>query len=442
MQNIIFKKYLHVKNSKYNILFSFNKAIYIYNSLSTAIISIDKQVKEILISDKINLLPTKVFDTLKDNGFIVEKELNETDAYYYYYETTRFANSLKKINLTIIPTYFCNLSCSYCIQDCKKENKIIGNAGINSIVNFAENELKKTNIEKMMLTFYGGEPLLAKNGCIKIAEKLHYLTSKKSIGLDTYIVTNGTLIDQEIIDRLFVPYKMYMQISIDGIENSHDKKRYFKNKKGTFNIISKNIDLLNRNGLKDFITIRINIDRENISEADEIVKLFKDKSNDIYFGLLTPQGNNTSNIINCISSSDCALNYDYKFSQILSKYDINPYGSKFGKKMPCADNSENKYMIDQYLDVYKCDLLLGNKKYRVGYISDFGKFSILPQFYEQVTRNPFIFIKCIDCKLLPACAGGCAAKSAIERNTFKMPYCEITKNELINYVKNFILANA
>ncbi len=427
-----------MKNSKFNIPFTIGDERFVYNTLSTSIISLDEETRMCLETGTYNKLPQDVITVLKQNGFIVDKETDETKIYNYYYETTRFADSLNKLDLIILPTYFCNLSCTYCIQDCYKENSKIQKKGINSIIRFAEMQLAQSSITRVMFSLYGGEPLLAKKECIELTDRIRKLTEKYSTPLDTYIVTNGTLIDQEVIDRLFIPNKMYMQISIDGLKESHNRKRTYKNHNGTYDKITQNLENLLTNGLKEFVTLRINIDQENISEAERIIETFRPYSDDIYFGLLTPQGHNINNAQNCISSKDCASKHDYEFTQALKRYGINPIGSKFGKKMPCADNSENKYMIDPYLDIYKCDLLLGKKEYRVGFLNETGKLNLLPQFYEQMTRTPFNFIECTNCILLPSCAGGCAAKAAIEKGSFNKPYCEITKEELVDYIKNFV----
>jgi len=427
-----------MKASIYNIEFEHNSDLFLYNTLTTSIINIDEITKNNLFNNNLNLISEELIEILKENGFIVEDDFDEAKAYFYYYETTRYAGSLNKIDFIFIPTYFCNLACSYCIQDCNKENRIISQKNLDNFIKFAEREILKPNIKDVMLTFYGGEPLIAKEECIRLAEGIKKITDTKEIELQSYMVTNATLIDQDIIDRLLKPYNVYMQISIDGIPTTHDKKRYYKNKTGTFDKILKNIELLCVNELKNNITIRVNLDIENINQANDIVDIFKNKSNDIYFGLLTAQGNNKTNSQNCISSIDCAANYDYELSKTLLKNGFEIYGSKFGKKMPCADNSENKYMIDLYLDVYKCDLLLGNKKYRVGIINENADFLQYPQFYEQITRTPFTFKKCEKCILLPACAGGCAAKAVFKTDKFDTPFCELSKEELINYLKNYI----
>ena len=60
-------------------------------------------------------------------------------------------------NLTFIVTNDCNLNCSYCFQ--KKEKKTMDNNTIKTAVDFFYPFLKSD--DKIYISFYGGEPLLA-----------------------------------------------------------------------------------------------------------------------------------------------------------------------------------------------------------------------------------------------------------------------------------------
>jgi uncharacterized protein len=114
----------------------------------------------------------------------------------------------------------------------------------------------------------------------------------------------------------------------------------------------------------------------------------------------------------------------------------------FGKMSPCSLSTENRYFIDCFLNVYKCELLINQPEAKVGTINSDGILIPNANYYHQMRHSPEMFPECMDCKLLPLCAGGCAAKPYIasERNDGKLDekHCMFTESSLIAYLSNYI----
>ncbi|WP_313758983.1 radical SAM protein [Tissierella sp.] len=96
------------------------------------------------------------------------------------------------------------------------------------------------NINK--ITFFGGEPLLGIDAIEEICSNL----SQKKISYN--IITNLTLIDDNVI-KILDKYRIKITESIDGAKEIHDFNRIFKNGKGTYDIIAKNVNTLQTRGL-------------------------------------------------------------------------------------------------------------------------------------------------------------------------------------------------
>src|SRR5512140_3579859 len=80
--------------------------------------------------------------------------------------------------------------------------------------------------KRVRLDFFGGEPLLA-FGLIR--RSVEY--AKSHIGPDgpetnVTIASNGTILSEEILEFL-VEHKVYLQFSIDGEKEVHDRERRF-----------------------------------------------------------------------------------------------------------------------------------------------------------------------------------------------------------------------
>lgn len=431
------------KCSKYNLIFEKGDKFFLYNTLSTSIIEIDKHMKGILEEGTINEISCDIKKEFIENGIIVENDFDETAAYLYYYDKHRYADRLSSINITIVPTYRCNLACSYCSQGqgkLKKDNIVMSEYTATSIISFLKFYVKnsETKIKKIAVDFFGGEPLLAKNICIFLTKSIYDIAKSIDIEPIFSLTTNAVLLDQNVIDSLIKPYNFYIQLTVDGLKDQHNLKRRTQNGKGTFENSIKVLEMLDRNGLKDRIVLRAHIDKNNIFDAEKIINFYKDKTGDFYFARLKEySGMNDDFATNCISNANCNASWDYITTKLILKSKFR-YHPNFGKCMPCSLNSENTFFIDPFLDVYKCTPLLNHKKFRSGTISSDGLYSALPETYSQFNRSPKIFNKCLNCITMPTCGSGCAANAFFNNGDVNSSLCEASENLLIEYLKNYI----
>lgn len=134
----------------------------------------------------------------------------------------------RKLNGSIIIWNFtnrCNLSCHHCYSK----------AGANERDTLSYEEIKET-IPKLkkagvnFVIFSGGEPLI-RDDIYDIAKEM----KKNSIA--TYLSTNGLYVNEKNVDEIIKTFN-YIGISIDGIEEVHDK---FRGLKGSY---KKSIDAI------------------------------------------------------------------------------------------------------------------------------------------------------------------------------------------------------
>jgi uncharacterized protein len=95
-----------------------------------------------------------------------------------------------------------------------------------------------------MIQFFGGEPLISFvtiKEAVQASEE-YCMAHQAQIPAFT-ITTNGTLIDQEVIE-FFKRHNFLVTISLDGPQHVNDKQRQFPSGKGTYDIIKEKIDLL------------------------------------------------------------------------------------------------------------------------------------------------------------------------------------------------------
>lgn len=209
---------------------------------------------------------------------IVESFLKEMAESRIIFDAKAKANiqeySLK--GLTIEVTKQCNLNCIHC---CISAGKPFGNELTLEEIKLILDSAKELNVKFICIS--GGEPLMRPD-CMDI---LDYSTS---LGFETTIGTNGTIINTELAKNLsHLP--IMIQVSLDGTTNDiHDKIRG----KGSHVKVIKGLNNLLSCGMHDRIILSFTPMRQNIKETPALIELALEKKiPTIQFTTLFPAGN-------------------------------------------------------------------------------------------------------------------------------------------------------
>ncbi len=165
----------------------------------------------------------------------------------------------------------CNLSCSYCIFGGKYENQpsldqqeMSWDVAQKAIDFFFSNARQEG---RLRVDFFGGEPLMAFPLMKRITESLEEKTAQRKQELLISISSNGTLLNDQIIDFL-IKHNVLYQISIDGDKEIHDLNRKFKTSDiGTFDTILKNLQRIfdkNEEYFKKMVRLKAVITTESL----------------------------------------------------------------------------------------------------------------------------------------------------------------------------------
>lgn len=241
----------------------------------------------------------KVFDSSIDSGFKIIFNLNNSMSLKYNskdfnsveymlsdpsindilikpknpFKLTFYEKSV--LNVTIMLTLDCNFRCPYCFETLKKEN--ISNK-LQNIVHFITNFLVDNDIKHLNINWFGGEPLLEILNIEKVYNSIYPLCKLKGISYDSTITTNGYLLSKHIYKKLKNMQVSTFQITIDGIEQIHNKYRYLINGKGTFNKIVTNLLTILEDDTSDTtFVIRTNCSDDTLDYMPEYFDFFINK---------------------------------------------------------------------------------------------------------------------------------------------------------------------
>ena len=267
---------MRYKKSYYNTIIEIpegNKKL-IYNSVTAALGILDK--KNLDLYDRINFInfdnldgeEKETVETLKENGFIVDADFDEYSNLIIESNKVKYDQNGAK-SLTIAPTMNCNMKCPYCFET--QKNEVINEETEYYIIEFIKNFTEGT--KALGISWYGGEPLLGKDIIVRLSEKIINICDKRGIEYSADMVTNGYLLNRETAIEMKEKCKIdKVQITIDGLEDTHNNRRKLKKNSGScFNEIIKNIDEIN-----DIlgVVIRINVDIDNINEIEKLIIKF------------------------------------------------------------------------------------------------------------------------------------------------------------------------
>lgn len=164
-------------------------------------------------------------------------------------------NGLRQLILEI--TKDCNLRCSYCSASGR-----YAPAKHRYLHMSRENMLKALDFfcpnadqNEPAITFYGGEPLLRFD---LIKETVEYVNRRyPGLNVSYNLTTNGTVLEQRQLE-FFIQNDFTLMFSLDGPKNVNDRYRHFKNGRGTFDSIIRNLEFIKNHDI-DYYRRRVSI---------------------------------------------------------------------------------------------------------------------------------------------------------------------------------------
>lgn len=437
-----------MKISKYTFLFDIeNKEFYTYNTLSNSLIELDeisylylnKAEKDKLEINKIDFDP-ELYEVLETKKFITDSEQDDFLIYKSVIAAQRSSQS--NMHITIAPTMNCCFSCHYCFEKYKEEGVMSENV-MDSIVKYLNSLESKPDIS---LTWFGGEPLMAISQMEQLYNKI--VTDYKN-PTESDIITSGFHIDEksiEIFKRIGIAR---IQVTLDGLKETHNKVKYTKGCDDAFTKVINNVEMVMRNAPEITIIFRVNITKEN---AGEYVKLYKELTNRysnyhnwcVSPGIIMERGVFTldksqakSILFSPKESAEFTLNLFHKH-----KIRTVPlqYPSQFFQECGIRNIMSISFDSDGY--AYKCWELIGNKDYATGKLDDKGNLEIvnLVSYNRQLLgADPLEDPVCSSCKYLPVCHGGCPMQRI--ENKFegkKNCLCTYYKGHMADFMKVYL----
>jgi len=161
----------------------------------------------------------------------------------------------------------CNLTCLHCYS-ISADKDFPGELSSGEVYRVMD-DLKAFHVPVLILS--GGEPLLRPD-IFEISRRA------KAMGFYVGLSSNGTLIDEALIEPIAAIGYDYVGISIDGIRETHDR---FRRREGAFDASMKAIRLCRDAGIK--VGLRFTMTQDNAAELPQLLQLMEDEGIDKFY---------------------------------------------------------------------------------------------------------------------------------------------------------------
>lgn len=390
---------------------------------------------------------------LKKRGHLTEMSTEEEEAFFSQLATKMHQYVRHGMpSYIFMPTYNCNLRCSYCFQDHMRTDRHFNHllrpmqrsmvdriyAAMRTIE--ANHGVPADAQRRRNIGLFGGEPLLASNRPI-----VEYIMRQalECGEVSFWSVTNGT--DLQAYRDLLGPGRISrLQITLDGPPDEHDRRRIYANGQGSFARIARNITMALDSGVQ--VNIRLNIDRGNIAQLPDLMDEIKAQGWDRYqeFSTYTApiHATNTHTEINTtfgtweLSQALHALHQQHPTMQVIRPPDdglTDRARQIFAQQRDPLPNfkasfcgAHNRmYIFDAFGDIYACWERTGDPSIRIGSVTEAGDVLFndgVNQLWRSrtVASNPV----CRKCRYALYCGGGCAVLAMEHTGEFHTNYCD------------------
>ncbi len=417
-----------LKGSYYNFITDQgNKGYILYNSLSGVIISVTskeeiERVKEILGKEEVFYdKQDEIIQLLYEKGILISADTDELEYLQFLYEQEVVKS--QALSVMLITTRQCNLRCVYCYE--KHENLAMSLDVYNSIALYIEKSLMERKYTSVNITLFGGEPFIEYENVVNFLEDVNRICNKYNVPFGAGATSNGVLITPGHFERLYGLGVTYYQITIDGLEDTHNLYRQGADGTGSFKKIIANLKYMAGTDYDFEVTIRTNFNSDVFRKAHEFYKFIAtnfDQRFHVYYEGIKKLGGSNDRKLDVLDKSEVSE----------SSVDIAAYIRQLGLKndvidemtLPfnriCYATKHNDFIVDYDGSVLKCTLSLDDELNKIGRIYKDGTMEINDYKHAKwVGKKSQLAEKCKTCKVLPLCYGGRCVNGRVHGDGFE-----------------------
>lgn len=404
-----------------------------YNSFSNSFLILEKSKHDMLLEKQpyeIEIIDPILYKLLVDNEFIVDDDVDELAIVEFRRISKKLDSTL--YNVVVNTTLDCNLNCWYCYEN-KHENSVLNGDVIELVKKNIKGKYLEAPYKVLMVSFFGGEPLLNIDAIKNILLFCRELCDSKGVELIADFTTNLTLLTDDLVCFLS-DYKCRFQVTFDGDEKRHNKVRFYRSdEKGTYETILNNLYKIQEKILDSKVWVRVNFDNHTLMNFDNILRDISHLDRKRFYLIIRKVWQLNADKITkeyVLNALDSALKQGF----YIDNYSLP-------RTYLCFAERFNEVLINYDGKVFKCSTYESFDDSNIEGTIDRETGAIhwnIPKLAKKIMRKTPE--RCVQCKLFPACLGPCSRKCKSEIDSFNcmIDSTVLSMEEFIMY--NFRLA--
>ncbi len=329
------------------------------------------------------------------------------------------------VGMTICPTMSCNFDCPYCFERhrCGQMSSQVQQ----DVISLAQRMLEASGAKELSVTWFGGEPLLQPGIIQNMSERLISLCEKRSVKYSAMIVSNGYLLNPEIVKILERGRVEDMQITLDGIGEAHNATRHLAGGGASYEKIMSSLRTLK---LPFRVHVRHNIHAGNLSEYEKLEELIRrtarESGNELSCYPASVDGSNPGKGWYGPERNACEDDLSGIF---LRKETGGSRHSGHDRGHYCMAGNLLNVCVDELGNLYKCwdDVADPDRSFAKASEWDIlnpfdtaSRVDILTAYMN--SSLPISEEKCRECRWLPLCSGGCPHRRLMDGTGNCLPF--------------------
>lgn len=336
----------------------------------------------------------------------------------------------KRLNLNLTLTYFCNLRCRYCAQKRLLDvREFMDEATARRVVRWTGRALDRLGSRLLKVTFYGGEPLLARRVLLRLASGLRALCARRGVRYRYDMFTNGTLLSERAVADLDAAGVRTLVVTLDGARAVHDARRPFKSGRGSHDLV---VAGLRRAVARGFdVTVATNLDAQRPAEIESFLRGLRSRGIAgrvrFAFGRTMLSGDNADYFGRSGMSSDRDFLRRWTAAMaVLRRLGLDSTGNpaRLLNYGVCDFWDPASYIVMPDGSVTKCLANLRRPEQVLGHVARGRPRATYDR--RLAARAPLELFapRCRRCRFLPHCFGGCVAEARVLGRYPGRPYCQ------------------
>jgi uncharacterized protein len=363
---------------------------------------------------------TEVERALAAQGFLVEGR--DVDDRRLREHLARKAKGMPgTMYVSLMPTLACNLACTYCFQKGTPAFDRMSADTEALALEFILRKVDEAGTPKLVVHYFGGEPLTRKDFCLRTAQALSAAMAARGGTFGWEMTTNGIGLDRPFVEAMQRCGEGSVKVTLDGDRDTHDLSRVYRSGKGSFDAI---FDAVVE--VAGAVPLRIGGNFlpgqeasyarlvEKLDAAGVLPKLEAIKFKPVQPTAATQGATCTSCASTAKEEGEALIRLDRLVRS--KRRDVRSYTLE-GLPNVCELHWDNQYVVDPNGLVYKCPGVAGRPEVAVGSVTS-----------EALRGAPLTALRpweqCGDCAYMPVCVGGCLAGAYLKTGRLDQVNCK------------------